>query len=422
MQRLEELQAECHRKENGRQPLTIAFFGHFDSTNFGNESSLQAMLYNIRHFEPDAKLFCISSGPEATSATHHIRAVPLAARFIKLWMPRNTLSRILHKICIAVPTEAYRWLNSFVLLKHVDMLIVPGTGLLTDAYGLLGWGPYTLLRWSLIAKLCGCRVFLVSVGAGPLHSVWGRWSVKRILSVASFRSYRDNTSLQYLASFGCSTDNDRVYPDLAFSLPEAMIPRARATRTQRWVVGIGVMGYAERYGVADATEATHNHYLENLAIFAQWLLSRGCKIRILIGDLDDTNTVGQFRELLRARGSPCHAEHIVDQPIRSVGQLLSEIGMTDIVVATRFHNVLLSLFCIKPVISISFHHKCEALMSSIGLSEYCLDIRDFEVDHLIARFRHAQENYENVKAAIQSKTREFRQSLDEQYRCIFTTP
>ena len=43
------------------------------------------------------------------------------------------------------------------------MLIVPGTGLLTDAYGLGGWGPYSLFKWSLAAKLRGCRVLFVSV-------------------------------------------------------------------------------------------------------------------------------------------------------------------------------------------------------------------------------------------------------------------
>ena len=56
----------------------IAFFGHFDSTNFGNESTLQAILYNLRRFQPAAEVTCISTGPEATVATHHIEAVPIA--------------------------------------------------------------------------------------------------------------------------------------------------------------------------------------------------------------------------------------------------------------------------------------------------------------------------------------------------------
>ena len=55
------------------------------------------------------------------------------------------------------------------------MPIVPGTGLLTDADGLFGWGPYSLFKWSLIAKVCRCKLLLVSVGAGPIYGILGRW-------------------------------------------------------------------------------------------------------------------------------------------------------------------------------------------------------------------------------------------------------
>ena len=57
------------------------------------------------------------------------------------------------------------------------MLIVPGTGLLTDAYGLLNWGPYNLLKWSLIAKLCRCKLLFVSIGAGPVYGTLGKYFI-----------------------------------------------------------------------------------------------------------------------------------------------------------------------------------------------------------------------------------------------------
>ena len=100
------------------------------------------------------------------------------------------------------------------------MLIVPGTGLLTDAYGLFGWGPYSLFKWSLLAKACRCKLLFVSVGAGPIYGALGRWFVKSALSLADFRSYRDDSTKQYLKSIGFHSDNDRVCPDLVFSLSE----------------------------------------------------------------------------------------------------------------------------------------------------------------------------------------------------------
>jgi polysaccharide pyruvyl transferase WcaK-like protein len=406
-------------KHGNRQPKNMAFFGHFDSTNFGNEITLQAILYNLWRFQPDAKVLCISTGPEAATATHHVKAIPVTKRFIECWRPRNRLNRLLCKVCIALPNEAYRWVSGLISLWRVDVLVVPGTGLLTDAYGLFGWGPYNLFRWSLIAKLCRCKLLLVSVGAGPIYGLLGRWLVKSILSLADFRSYRDQSTTHWLTGIGFKTDSDRVYPDLAFSLPQAVIPQRGAGNSRRRVVGLGVMQSAGKYSIANPSDNTYLAYLENLATFVEWLLARGYDVRLLIGDLGDTNAKNYFRDLLRKRISATGEERIVDEPIRSPGDLLLQIAATDLVVATRFHNVLLSLFCNKPVISISFHHKCESLMSSMGLSEYCLDLNNFDADQLSEKFCHLERKCDVLKSAISQKVIEFREALDYQYEIIF---
>jgi polysaccharide pyruvyl transferase WcaK-like protein len=406
-------------KHGNRQPKNIAFFGHFDSTNFGNEITLQAILYNLWRFQPDAEVLCISTGPEAATATHHVKAIPVSKSFADRWHPRNPLSRLLRRVCIALPNEAYRWVDGLVRLRHVDVLVVPGTGLLTDANGLFYWGPYNLFRWSLIAKLCRCKLLLVSVGAGPIYGVLGRWLVKSILSLADFRSYRDQSSMQWLAGIGFKTDRDRIYPDLAFSLPQAVIPQRSAGHTRRPVVGLGVMEYAGKYSVANPTEKTYLAYLDNLTTFVEWLLARGYYVRLLIGDLGDTNAKNDFRDLLRKRISASDEERIVDEPIRSADDLLLQIAATDLVVATRFHNVLLSLFCNKPVISISFHHKCESLMTSMGLSEYCLNLNSFDADQLSEKFCCLEQNCDALKSSISQKVKESREALDYQYEIIF---
>ena len=87
-------------KRHERKQKKIAFFGHFDSTNFGNESTLQAILYHLRRFYPDAKVTCICTGPEATIATHHIEAIPLSETFVKSWVPRNPLTRVLRRVLL----------------------------------------------------------------------------------------------------------------------------------------------------------------------------------------------------------------------------------------------------------------------------------------------------------------------------------
>jgi polysaccharide pyruvyl transferase WcaK-like protein len=417
-------------QERERTRKKIAFFGHFDSSNFGNESTLQAILYNLRCFYPDAEFTCICTGPEATVATHQIEAIPITERFVASRFPQNPIVRVLRRVCIGIPSELYTWIKGLARLRHIDMLIVPGTGLLTDAYGLLSWGPYNVFKWSLIAKICHCKLLFVSVGAGPIYGTLGRYFIKSALSLADFRSYRDNSTMQYLKSIGFRADNDRVYPDLAFSLPEAAIPNQEIktreversyqdTDSRRPVVGLGLMEYAGKYSVSTPSNEVYLAYLDNLVRLVRWLLAHEYDIRLLSGDLGDARARKELRNLLRGWLSVRDEVHIIDEPVVSVENLLSQIAATDIVVATRFHNVLFALLCNKPVISISFHHKCASLMKAVGLSAYSLDINDLKSDALIEKVRDLEINASKLKPLIREKAEEFRKTLDEQYKLIF---
>jgi polysaccharide pyruvyl transferase WcaK-like protein len=396
----------------------IAFFGHFDSSNFGNESTLQAILYHLRCFHPDAEVTCISTGHKATVATHQIEAIPVAETFGK-WRFRNPFLRAVRRICIGIPRELYSWPKYLMRLMRIDMLIIPGTGLLTDAYGLLGFGPYNMFKWSLIAKICRCKLLFVSVGAGPIYGILGRCFVRSSLSLADFRSYRDKSTVQYLEGIGFRSDSDRVYPDLAFSLPEAAIPNRDTTKSRRCVVGLGLMEYGGMYSVLKPSSENYLAYLENLVTVVNWLLAHEYDVRLLCGDLGDMHAKQQFSELLRERLSVRDEGRIVDEPVLSVESLLSQIVATDIVVATRFHNVLLALLCNKPVISISFHHKCASLMNAMELSGYCLDINELKADRVIEKICDLEANADKLKRLIRQKVTEFRKALDEQYSVIF---
>ena len=250
-------------KESENKQKKIAFFGHFDSSNFGNESTLRAILYHLRFYQPDAEVVCISTDPRAASANHQIKAIPISEKFFNSSPPRNLLLRIVRKLFIGIPSEFKRWVDGLIRLRRTDMLIIPGTGLLTDAYGLKHWGPYNMFKWSLVAKICRCKLLFVSVGAGPIYSALGRFFVKSALSLADFRSYRDNASKQYLKHIGFRADNDVVYPDLVFSLPETVIPRQNNTKkSPRTVVGLGLMAPPGRYSTTGPSNEIYWAYLE----------------------------------------------------------------------------------------------------------------------------------------------------------------
>jgi polysaccharide pyruvyl transferase WcaK-like protein len=410
---------EPRKKHATKKHMRISVFGNFGLGNLGNESTFQAVLYNLRRLVPDAEVSCICPAPEVVAAAYNISAVPITGIVVRPWTFRNSVARLVRKLFIGIPSELYRWLRCFVTLRRADVLFVAGTGLLSDAYGLTrNDGPYSVFKWSVAAKLSGCKLLFVSVGVGPLYGRLGRFFVKAALSLADFRSYRDAASRQYLERIGFQRKNDRVSPDLVFSLPDAVIPHHAITDRKRTVVGVGVMEYAGRYSVDQPSTATYQCYLDCLVKFVTWLLAHDYNVRLLVGDTCDEAVAQQLSCLLKGRLDYDPAR-IIHEPAHSVAELLSQLAATDLIVATRFHNVLLSLLLNKPAISISFHPKCTSLMSQMGLSQYCQDINHLHSDRLIEGFRELERNSEQVKAQIKIRVAEFRARLDEQYAVIF---
>jgi polysaccharide pyruvyl transferase WcaK-like protein len=394
----------------------ITFFGNFGTENFGNEATLQAIHFNLRHLMPEAEFACICTFPANASVTHGIVAFPIGPTAIVAWAPKTRAARLLRKVVIGIPNELYRWCYAFRKLRGTDALIVPGTGLLTDTHDLLNWGPYGLFRWSLLAKMRGCKLFFVSVGAGPLYGRLGRLFAKLALGLADFRSYRDVSSLEYLKSIGFAVANDRVYPDLAFSLPAALAPREGQTRERRPIVGLGLMHHAGMYGDITHDDETYRRYTEALLTLVKWLLDRGYDVRLLVGELRDP--VSEFSRLLDEKLPGLEPGRIAHTPVTSVEALLAQFVDTDFVVATRFHNIIFALFNDKPVVSISFHPKCASLMREMGLSEYCLQIDQVEIDELIGKVLYIQDNRRELTSLITNRREDFRLSLEEQYQLI----
>jgi polysaccharide pyruvyl transferase WcaK-like protein len=393
----------------------ICFFGHFGSQNFGNEITLLSIHFHLHRLLPDSKVVCACTSPETLAETQQLEAVPIGRKVLEGWKPRTPVTTLLRRVLIGPPTELLRFFDVLKTLRAANILIIPGTGLLTDACGLMEWGPYNLFKWCLIARMCSCKVLFVSVGAGPVYSALGKYFVRSALSLAAFRSYRDNASLEYVKRIGFQTNGDPVYPDLVFGLPQAMIPNGTTKKRKRPVVGIGLMAYAGRYSVEKPSDAIYQAYLENLLTFVEWLLTQGYDIKLLIGDTCDITATKEFRSLLKARAGKYDEKRVIDEPASSIEQLLSQIAETDTVVATRFHNVLLALVLNKPVIAISFHHKCASLMEEMGLSDYCQDINHMNADRLIEQFQELEKNAESLKSVIRQRVERSRISLNEQY-------
>jgi polysaccharide pyruvyl transferase WcaK-like protein len=408
----------------GRKPRKVCFLGNFGQGNLGNEATLRAILHRVRCDLPDAEITCICTGPEAAEKIHDVGTASIHALYIAPDFLHGTrIARWLRKIVIGVPLEMWRWIAAFRTLHGADLLIVPGTQFLSDNLtGALG-APYQAFRWCLCAWLRRCTILFVSAGIGPLRHPLSRFFARSALRFAAFRSYRDDESRRYAQRVGVDSTGDPVYPDLVFSLFKSPPPSAVRDNVAALTVAVGVIDYHGQFDHASGQDAgdIYTQYIARLATFIAWLLDHSHTVRIVIGDMTyDPPVLADLGEALKRLGVPWTHARLVHNPITSVEQLISELDDSDVVVSSRFHNVILGLMLNKPVIAISYHGKFAAVLQGAPeLASYNVDIASFDVEILTSKLDALRACRQNLAWQIHDMADRHGARLEEQYARIF---
>jgi polysaccharide pyruvyl transferase WcaK-like protein len=385
--------------------LKIAFWGNFGTLNLGNECTLHAMLAGARQHLPEAELVGVGNNPADTARRHQVAALPNSPDPTLGFLGTARLSKLRR-----VTAELKDWSRVIGAMRSIDMLVMTGTGMLTDTHdGNFGM-PYQMFKWVSAAALCRRKVAFVSVGAEGLSDKVKLFFLGSSLRLARFRSYRDPLSKRRAERLYSGAALDPIYPDLAFSLPESLTGRCQQSPDKIRTVAVGI------YAVESGPEAIRN-YVEQIGTFVLWLLERGYRTRIVLGDVEYDESVR--KQLLAWLESRHVLDRTVHEPVTSFQDLMLQLSEADLVVATRFHNVLLSVILGKPVVSVSHMDKNDELMQAMGLSRYCLPLADVRHEDIVARFQDLEQNVESVRAVVREKAALFRDRLEEQYAILF---
>lgn len=400
------------------RPVRIGLFGLFGVRNLGNEATLAAAIAGLRARDPAVEFVLVSSPPAPGSG------LPSFPRQIE-----PDLLPVMHRAWPGIPsrwkagwgafvqraTESWRRRRTRVASRAFDMLLVPGTGIADD----FGQGPYDaphhMARWCEVVRQQGGKVGFASIGAGPAsHPLSRRW-FGDALRAAHYRSYREPGSKAFATEIGVDTHADPVLPDMVFSLPH---PAGAAPRAVEWpprVVALGVMAYKGWNVEGAAADAIYATYLRKITWLAGELLDSGLSVRLLIGNRgSDVRTVRHVREALAAHPGTASGA-LVTSDIQTHDDVLREIAASDLVIASRFHNILKSFLLGRPAISIGYARKNDELMNAMGLSAYCHAIEQFDPADVLAQFRQMSALPRAPTATIEQRVTEYRVALAAQF-------
>ena len=148
---------------------------------------------------------------------------------------------------------------------------------------------------------------------------------------------------------------------------------------QPLTIGVGVMAYCGWRNDADRGAQIYTAYLGKMTSFVVWLLDRGHLVRILMGDQADRRAVDDLVRAVRSRRPERTADSILFEPAQTLHDVMQQMADTDLVVATRYHNVVCALRMGRPTISIGYSVKNDALLAGMGLADCCQSIERLDV-------------------------------------------
>lgn len=358
----------------------IGLFGFFGIENFGNDGSMEAMLRFLRKQSPATEVISICGEPDKIAALYDVPAVAIS------YQPKRRLLRYLNRLCFSIPGEFVSLIQAARQLRQMDLLLVPGTGILDDfTTGPFGM-PYWIFRCCALARILGTKVAFVSIGAGPIHHPLSRWLMKSAAGNADYVSYRDDVSFKFMKEIGCDVSSHAIFPDVAFGLPDPIALRPTRPEGEALTVGIGVMTYNGWRGDKARNTAIYDDYIAKMVRFISWLIARNYRVRLLTGDGVDQATIEKILNEIRGPHPENSDAPIVAEYAYSLHDVMRQMAETDIVVATRFHNIVCALKVGRPTLSIGYAAKNDALLASMGLNSFCQSLEDLDFDFLIEQF------------------------------------
>jgi len=422
----------------------IGLLDHMGGGNLGDDATQAAVISKIKNRWPDADIYGFSLNPDDTRTRH---GIPAYAIRTKTWSLGNdagnesmgpeqkswaALRRVplvfwplkaIYTVLVRAPRALFREFRfltkSLDILRSFNLLIINGGGQLTEAWGGPWKFPYTIFKWTLLARMAHVKCIVLNVGAGPLNHPISKYFVRHALLSRDYVSFRDEQSRALACDIGFKGKSD-VFPDSAYGLDLTGLPTGRSGREKSPIVGFAPMAYADPRVDQKSKPGTYADLIRTLGLFGSWLIEHDYSLSLFCSDIGiDPPTIADLALMLREQSGAELAQRITAPRVKSIDDLLRAISLMDYVVTCRFHGVIFAHLLNKPVLALAHHPKVSTLMADLGLQQYCLDIRTCDADALQKTFISLIKNKDEIKSRMAERLACYREQLATQFDTLF---
>lgn len=317
----------------------IMIYGWFGENNIGDELLLKAIIKLIKKTDENSKIIVAGSNPKNIKKNHSEVDVSIYDFYLSI--------KQLIKLLFRNPIKfIYNMISS-------DILIVPGGGAISD------WNLESTKRmffminfFSLMKK----KIYLFGMGAGPITNEKNYSYFKKVLAKASYITVRDDYSKKELEKIGLS--NVYKSKDLVLNMNFNLENNSKDKK--------------EKIGLILAPVCVNNEKIFNKFVK---------EITKLIDKLQNQYEVSLIpfqysydKILLDKIVEKTNVNILYDS--NNIWSSLDYIKEQDIIIAMRYHSIILGLLNGKKVVPIIYHPKCNEISNLFEIQQYSSYIGD----------------------------------------------
>ena len=294
--------------------------------------------------------------------------------------------------------------------------------------------PFLAVKF-FIFRLFGMKIRIISQGAGPINTIWGRFFIKVIMALLESASFRDTESTNLITALAPKYKNKySTVVDSALFATDAHKEKAKSKEgalvlglnLRRWFHFDGhwmPYEYRVRLGLVKEVpgERKMESVMDNMAVFLDKIVqSYDIKIRMIpmyppgIEEWeDDLKLLQHTMERMK-----CFKSVEISEKDMKPQQLIEYFSELDLMIGMRLHSTIIATSMGIPSIHLAYSPKGYSYFRTIGEEEYCYPVERLaeieEPEELLALFDKLKTNRLAISERLLAKTEKLRGTYREQ--------
>ncbi|NOQ24389.1 MAG: hypothetical protein GQ564_03420 [Bacteroidales bacterium] len=358
----------------------------YTDSNIGSGALVENSVSLLKNKYPDSNIIVMAHYPKAFIQRYGLNSVQdffhypykRSRIFQYLWL-FNTLGWMF--LSYVLP-DFIRKIVYKRKLKHfywADLIVSVGAERINDKYiKAVVFAQYTYA----IVKRMKKKLVIFPSTFGPFLHNWTKFLFKKVFKNIDIVYSRDNKS-QLLCNelLGEKKENFIETSDVAIFQPWSDQKKKLQEKYGRPIIGISVMEWTYVANSHETPYSNYKAYKEQMVTLIDKIIEK-YKVHVILyptnflvhgGRGDDVIVCDEIYKDIEYKNDTSILRDLV-----SPNEFKSMLSASEINITTRMHACILSTGAYVPTISINYLFKLKEYMDSLGLSEFSIDIEDFE--------------------------------------------